>query len=93
MRRSGKEVVFASILRLIITPVLAFALSFMFNVTGMQLVIMIVAAAVPTAVNGYVLARTMGGDAELYAATMTAQAIASFFTLPIIIWLAMAYAL
>ncbi len=93
MRHSGREVVLASFLRLLVTPVLALGLSFVFNVTGMQLVIMLIAASVPTAVNGYVLARTMGGDAELYAATSTAQVIASFVTLPLIIWLAMAYTL
>ncbi len=93
MLLSGKEVVLASFLKLLLTPALAAVLGVMFNVTGMQFVILIIAGAVPTAVNGYVLARTMGGDAELYAATSTAQVLASFLTLPVLIWLAMAYAL
>ena len=89
MKTSGKEVVFSAIVKLIFTPILALILALIFNVTGPQFVIMIAAAAVPTAVNGYVLARTMGGDAELYAAASTAQVLVSFITLPIIIWLAM----
>jgi len=85
MRLSGKRVVVASALRLLLTPALGAALAILFGVSGEQFVIVIVTAAVPTAVNGYVLARTMGGDAELYAATSTAQVLASFVTLPLII--------
>ncbi len=91
MKTSGKEVIFASFIKLLFTPIVGFGLALIFNVTGMQFVIMIIAAAVPTAVNGYVLARTMGGDAELYAATSTAQVLASFVTLPLVIWLAMQF--
>jgi len=47
----------------------------------------LICAAVPTAMNGYVLARTMGGDAELYAATATVQTVLSFATIPFVIWL------
>ncbi len=47
-----------------------------------------ICAAVPTAMNGYVLARTMGGDAELYAATATVQTVLSFGSVPLVIWLA-----
>jgi len=58
-------------------------------VHGEARVIMIVAASVPTAVNGYVLARKMGGDAEFYAAAATAQVAASFLTMPLFIWWAL----
>ncbi len=46
------------------------------------------AASVPTALNGYLLARQMGGDAPLYAATATWQTAASFFTIPAMLMLA-----
>lgn len=88
-RSAGKEVLLASTMKLIITPVLGISLALLFGVSGMALVIVAISSAVPTAVNGYVLARTMGGDAELYAATTTAQVIASFVTMPFFIWIAM----
>lgn len=91
-KSGGKEVALASVVKLIATPVLAAGLATLFGVTGMSFVIAIIAAAVPTAVNGYVLARTMGGDAELYAATATIQVLLSFITLPLFIWAAMAFA-
>jgi hypothetical protein len=45
-------------------------------------------AAVPTAMNGYILARQMGGDAPLYAAVTTVQTVASFLTIPLVMWAA-----
>ncbi len=92
MKTSGKEVVFSTAVKLLLTPVLAMGLALALGVEGEQFVIMIIAASVPTAVNGYILARTMGGDADLYAAASTAQVLVSFLTLPLIIWLAMRFA-
>ncbi len=93
MKTSGREVVFASIMRLLFTPALATILALAFGVEGIQFVIIVISASVPTAVNGYILARALGGDAPLYAATSTAQVIASFVTLPLITFLAMRFAL
>jgi len=93
MKTSGREVVFASAMRLLFTPALATVLALAFGVEGIQFVIIVISASVPTAVNGYILARALGGDAPLYAATSTAQVIASFVTLPLITFLAMQYAL
>jgi malonate transporter len=38
--------------------------------------------------NGYLLARQMGGDAPLYAAVATVQTVASFLTIPAVMWAA-----
>ncbi len=35
--------------------------------------------------NGYILAKKMGGDAELYAATATVQTVFSFLTIPLVL--------
>ena len=45
----------------------------------------IVIMAVPTASNGYILAKKMGGDAALYADILAWQTILSMFTLPLLI--------
>ena len=88
LKASGKEVIIASLFRLFLTPLIAASLGLFFGISGNNFIILMIAASVPTAVNGYVLARTMGGDAELYAATSSAQVLISFISLPIIIWLA-----
>jgi hypothetical protein len=52
---------------------------------GQQLSYLALCAAVPTAMNGYVLARQMGGDAELYAAIATIQTAFSFLSIPLVL--------
>jgi hypothetical protein len=89
VRRTGKEVVLAILVKIVLTPLVAIGIALMFGLTGMDFVVVVLATAVPTAVNGYVLARTMGGDAELYAASVTAQVILSFVTLPLFVWWAL----
>ena len=88
LRSARREVLVSMGLKLVLAPVLAMALGKAFGVSGTPFVIMVVAAAVPTAVAGYVLARAMGGDAEFYAAAATAQVVASFLTMPLFIMLA-----
>jgi hypothetical protein len=44
-------------------------------------------ASVSTAMNGYILARQMGGDADLYAATASLQVVISMVSIPLALWL------
>ena len=75
------------IARLVVTPFLVLLLALATGLSGEAFEAAMICAAVPTAMNGYVLARTMGGDAELYAATATVQTVLSFATIPFAIWL------
>ncbi len=88
LKHARREVLITMGLKLVFAPLLAITLGKMFGVSGQPFVIMVVAASVPTAVGGYVLARAMGGDAEFYAAAATAQVVASFLTMPLFITLA-----
>ena len=88
LKHARREVLITVLLKLVFAPLLAIVLGKLFGVSGEAFVIMVVAASVPTAVGGYVLARAMGGDAEFYAAAATAQVVASFITMPLFITLA-----
>jgi len=77
--------------RLVLVPFMMGTLCWMFGVTGMTAQVLLIFAAVPAAVNGYVLAKKMGGDAELYASTLTVQTVFSFLTVPIVIWVGANY--
>ena len=90
-RNAGKEVLFGIVVKLIVMPLIGVVIATSIGVTGMDFVIVVLAMGVPTAVNGYVLAREMGGDTELYAATLTAQVVVSFVTLPLFMWGAMVF--
>lgn len=81
-------VAFGALLRLLGMPALMFLGAWLFGVDGVARVVAITAAAVPTAVASFVLARQMGGDAPLMANLITAQVALAAFTLPMWIWLA-----
>lgn len=73
--------------KLLLFPLLVLISSMIFQVSGLALQISILSASVATAMNGYVLARQMGGDADLYATTASLQVVGSMFSIPIILWL------
>jgi len=77
--------------RLIGIPTLIAGLCLIFGVSGLSAQVMLILASVPAAMNGYVLAKKMGGDAELYASTLTVQTVLSFLTVPIAIWVGEVY--
>ena len=87
MVRPGITVLVGFTAKLFLFPLLVFISCMMFQVSGLALQISIVSASVATAMNGYVLARQMGGDADLYATTASLQVVGSMFSIPIILWL------
>jgi predicted permease len=75
-------------LKLFGTPLLVTLWSLATGISGTAFVACIVCASVPTAMSAYVLARQMGGDAPLVAATVMMQTVVSFFSIPLMIALA-----
>jgi malonate transporter and related proteins len=70
------------VLKLFVMPLVAYG-AVTFSGLGTNLLpTIILCCAVPTAMNGYVVARQLGGDAPLYAAIVTSQTLLSFFTIP-----------
>lgn len=76
------------IIRLIGMPVLIISMAWLVGLEGLPRTIAIIAGAVPTAASSYVMARKMGGNAELMSNIVTFQIIASFVTLPCFIYIA-----
>ena len=84
-----RAIVFASLaLKLLVKPAIALALALAFGLSGTELVVVAITAAVPSAPNGYVLARQMGGDAPLLAEILTVQIIGAAITLPLVVTIA-----
>lgn len=84
-----RAIVFASLaLKLLLKPAIALALALAFGLRGTELVVVAITAAVPSAPNGYVLARQMGGDAPLLAEILTIQIIGAAITLPLVVTIA-----
>lgn len=76
-----------TVLKLMVLPILMIGFALVAGIDGPQLSYLALCASVPTAMNGYVLAREMGGDAEAYAITVTLQTAIAIVSIPIIQWL------
>jgi malonate transporter len=87
MLNARSTVLIGIVLKLLVFPILVFVGCFICGVHGLPLHIAVLCASVPTATNGYVLARQMGGDAELYATTASLQVVVSMLSTPFILWL------
>ncbi|HMN52160.1 MAG TPA: AEC family transporter [Xanthobacteraceae bacterium] len=75
-------VIVATIGKLILLPTLAILTGWLSGVSGPALVVVAIASSVPSAPNGYMLARQMGGDAPLLARILTAQIVFALFSIP-----------
>jgi len=83
----SKEMLIGIVGKLLFTPLVMMSVAYIFGITGLERDVLLIAASVPTAMNGYVLARKMGGDAELYATISTVQTVVSFVTIPLLLWI------
>ncbi len=83
--RPNLMVFYTSLKKLVLFPVLIVGTAILIGIDGPQLSYLALCAAVPTAMNGYVLARQLGGDAELYAAIVTCQTAVSFLSIPAVL--------
>lgn len=68
--------------KLLLMPAVLGAVAFLLGVRGDELVYLVLCGSVPTAMNGYMLARQLGGDPEFYAAVTTLQTILAALTMP-----------
>ncbi|ADH88829.1 Auxin Efflux Carrier [Ancylobacter novellus DSM 506] len=85
LRRPRMATWFTCLAKLLIMPTLAVGIGVALGLQEIDLLIVAVGASVPSAPNGYVLARQMGGDAPLLAEMLTVQTILAAATMPAVI--------
>ncbi|WP_280562544.1 MULTISPECIES: AEC family transporter [unclassified Chromohalobacter] len=85
---SGHAFWYSATLKLGATPVVVLALAWLTGLDPVSRDIALLFAALPTATSAYILARQLGGDAELMAALITGQTLLAMVTLPA--WMALA---
>ncbi|OLO06303.1 transporter [Salinicola sp. MH3R3-1] len=83
--RSGRAFWLSSALKLVVTPLIVLALAAIVGLHGANRDIALLFAALPTATSAYILARQLGGDAELMAAVITGQTLLAMATLPLLL--------
>ena len=72
-------------LKLVVLPALVALTCGAFGVGGLAATIAVLFGGMPTATNAYILARQLGGDAELTAGIITVQTALSMISLPILL--------
>jgi predicted permease len=76
---------------LVLRPALGIGLALLLGLRGAPVEVVALASAVPTATSSYILARLLGGDAELMAALVTTTTLAALLTLPLVLTAAAAW--
>jgi len=76
----GKVTAYASALKLILIPYSAAVLGYLVGFRGMELGVMYLMMATPTAAASYMMVRAMGGNASLAASIIAMTTVASLFT-------------
>ncbi|QTP56773.1 AEC family transporter [Billgrantia sulfidoxydans] len=78
----------ANLVKLLLMPALVLAVALLLGLDAVSRDVALLFAALPTATSAYILARQLGGDAELMAALITGQTLLAMATLPL--WLHLA---
>jgi malonate transporter len=84
LKRAGTRTLVWSLVRLLVMPAVALGAALALDVTGVSLAVIAIAAATPTATNGYILARQLGGDAPFMANLIAAQTVLAALTMPLV---------
>ena len=74
-------------IRLLIAPTIAFGVGNLLNLASLDLQVLVLQNAMPTAVNSLILVTEFGGDRDFVARTIITSTILSFATIPLILWL------
>lgn len=86
--RSMASVTLWSMVRLVGLPLIAGLIAVSLGLSGQILYVILIATAVPTAVNGTILARQLGADATLAANLIAFQTIGSIVSISVVLWIA-----
>jgi predicted permease len=83
----GMTEFYATIARLAIAPLIAYGIGIMVGLEGLDLKVLTLQTAMPTAVNAVIMVKEFGGNTIMVARTIIISTLLSFATLPFIIWL------
>jgi len=87
----AKYVLIASVIKMIIFPLVVAGTAIFAGLHGVAAMILIIYAVIPVASSSYALAKQLGGDAEVMAGIITIQTLISVITLPLSLTLASLY--
>ncbi|MDR9828219.1 AEC family transporter [Vibrio sp. FNV 38] len=80
LKHDQKPTVFATTIKLIIAPIIVTSVAYLFGYRDIELGLLFMMSAAPTAAASYVMARSMGGNSTLAANVIALTTVASIFT-------------
>lgn len=85
VRPAGRLVAVTALVKLLVLPALTFAAGQLLGLGPLALAVAVLYATLPVSASSYVLARQMGGNAQLMAGIITATTLAAALTMPLIL--------
>ncbi len=83
MGAHARGLIFASVPKLVLSPLLVWFLATRIGLDPMAVSVAVIFAAQPAATSSYILARRLGGDAALMASIVSGQVVIAAVTLPV----------
>lgn len=88
LRGAGHSFGWSALVRLVLLPLLIWGLAGIIGLEADAQRVLTLFAALPTAASSYILARQLGGNAELMAGMITGQTLLAMLTLPVLmLWI------
>ncbi|MBJ6611645.1 MAG: AEC family transporter [Candidatus Thiothrix moscowensis] len=85
LRESGKTLLWAALIKLVLLPALVFVLCSLLQIPPLDRAVLVMFAALPTASSAYILARQLGGNAAMMAVLITGETLLSMMSLPLVL--------
>ncbi len=86
IKEAKLELVLASVLKLLVMPIVMFIIARLLGLEGILLSLLLIFGSMPTAPSSFILARQLGGDSRLMASIITLQTLVSLLTVSIVLW-------
>lgn len=82
---AGPAIAISSIGKLVILPLLMYAVATIFGLSVLHTTVLVLFAAMPTSASSYILARELGGDMQLISSIISVQTIVSIIIISMVI--------
>lgn len=83
----GIKQLYGALIRLLVAPAIAYLVGIGLHLESLDLQVLVLQSAMPTAVSSLVLVTEFGGDTDFVAKAIVTSTMMSFVTLPLILWL------